>query len=256
MSIKRVEIQIESNRRFTEIASLVDKPGFLEEIESVRNWLKIEPGKYEPKIYGIRRLDELTQCYREGELTVSELCFAVQDYCLDNSLLFPKVDRVFSLSLENAGLLAVKYGKNRLYIQPIVSAIFTNAVGENDYKTTQLLHMNSSDLRQLADELDSGYSDGIQGKEEKLLAIRVDPETSMDDLADTFKYINKYKSDYFTSTHSDTLSEVKRDRDWYWKEKLGKKSAQIFRDLDDSDTTSDYTIVSKGIAKYKKLLET
>ena len=257
MKMNRVEIKIESLRRFTEVAHFVDQRGFVEYVEKVRDWLKIVPGKYQVGEYGVAELDKLVAAYRADMLTLSELCLAIRDCCRGNNLLFPKVDRVLALVLENAETLAMKYKKNRLYVHVGVAAILTNVVTDNDYKTTQIIDLNKSELRQLADELDSSYSEYFAGAEETLLAIRIDPETTKDELIDTFKFIKDREMGYMSSSHPDTLSRVKRNRDWYWENLNGKKPNQIFNQIcrDDDDNTT-YDDVSKGIAGYRKFLET
>lgn len=250
MKMKRVEIEIESPRRYTEVAHFVDQKGFCDDIEKTREWLKIVPGEYLVSEYRIVELDRLVVSYREGVLTISELCIGIRDYCRDSSLLLPKIDRTLSLVLENADMLAMKYHKNRLYVQVAVAAIMTNVVTDNDYKTTQIISMDKSELRQLADELDSSYSNYFGGGDEKLLAIRIDPETTKDDLVDTFKNMKKYG--YVSSNKHDTLSKIHRDRDWYWKNLYGKKPNQI---ANDGDSTVTYEDVTKAIARYRKFLE-
>lgn len=251
MKMKRVEIEIESPRRYTEVAHFVDQKGFCDDIERTREWLEIVPGEYQVSEYGIVELDKLLGAYRARALTISERCFGIRDYCRDNGLLFPKIDRTLSLVLENAEMLAMKYHKNRLYVQVAVAVIMTNVVTDYDYKTTQIISMDKSELRQFADELESSYSNYFGGGDEKLLAIRIDPETTKDDLVDTFKNMKKYG--YVFRNKYDTLSKIQRDRDWYWKSLEGKKPNQI---ADDGDGTAIYEDVSKAIARYRKFLET
>lgn len=252
--MNRVEIKIESPRRFTEVAHFVDQRGFWDDIEEVRRRLMIVPGEYLVNDYGILELDRLVGAYRSNMLTLSELCIGVQDYCRDNQLLFPKIDRVLALVLEKAELLAMKYRKNRLYVQVAVAAILTNTVTDFDYKPAQIIHLNKSELKQLADELESSYSEYFNGgKEESLLAIRIDPETTKDELVDTFKNLKKYFPEYLSSSHPDTLAKAKRDRDWYFENLGGKTPKEIYSG---DDNAVDYDTVNKAISRYKKFLET
>lgn len=255
--MNRVKIEIDdeaSPRRFTDVALFVDQPGFVEDLEQVRKILKIKSGRYQVGVYGIEEVDRLACSYKTGTLSISQFCLGVSDYCINHNLSFPRVDGVMALARKHAEILAKKYRRESLYVPVAIVAIVENVVSERDYQPTQIIHLDKQSLRHLADEL-GGFEEMslLAIREHASYAIRVDSETAQEDLLEAFRFIRKYYLKDIVSSRSDTISNVRRDRDWYWEEITKHGYNRIFKEK--GEGVDSWDGVRKGIKQYIKALK-
>jgi len=221
IKIEPIKIEIDNPRRLCDIAYLMDRDDFLQEVVRLRKKWQIEklitPKKeldWESFLVKNRQIDEFWQ----------------------------DID-----SLRNRFKLTSNYNK------ALIFAIVCGVVNEDTYHTSFWASIDN--------DMDVGAP--------TMFVIYFTADTTEKELLKTF---NEYKTQIKTlrkikpldrffqsvgNTQPDTISNIKRDREWYWKKKQGKTCLEIAKEdkQKGSIDPEDYVeTIKKAIRQYRKRL--
>lgn len=232
MSIKPIEIKVDDKWKFGEVAFLVDREDFLEDIAKAR------------KLLGIKKLIPNT------EIAINKWKGEEQNEALKAQLI--KELSTVTRSQKIKDKLLKKYHKPLFFANILDAVILCGNVTDKDFSTTAYV--------QIIDPMD--YIE--RHKHRKFLgypriAIIISPETKLSEVKEVFRKnvpseMDYFKNEYLNSKsklHS-TISNIKRDRRWYWENKNGNSAAKI---CEKSDLNIDQKSVEKAITQYKKHLQ-
>ena len=213
MEIKPIDIQVDNPRRFSRIAYLVDRDDFLLHIHKFRKQLGIE------KPISIDDLNSwrAKEPFKPSKITknpIRDVSGVPLYYCIQG---FP--------SEEITKFLLQKYHRWSNYFLVIYYALVCGVVPDDSLSieaTCQLIRP------------DDYYYQVQQGITDPSIAIFVTSRTTKKELLLVYKHvlpgvIEQYKKITKTKDTSfpDTISNIKRDRKWYWLHKNGKTYQQI-----------------------------
>jgi len=223
MKYEPVKINIKGNRKYGDIACLMDRDDFLKKIALIRKRWKIS------KLIKTRRL-------RDWELMMQK-------------------QKKLSSFMKDVELISKHFDPLGNYFFAIYKAIICGVVSNNDYHTAY--------LRFVDNDVDVGQPTRF--------AIYFTADTTKEELLEVFDEFKKSVSSirkirpvdryYFSygDKKPDTISNIKRDRAWYWKKKQGKTYLQIAKEDKERGgiDPEDYKeTVRKAIKQYEKRLQT
>ena len=253
MDIQRIEIDIDDNWKYTQLALLVDRDDFLRDLYKIRQELNltrlIPPDRlFEYEIAEMKRHDFVKRKYTEVKTITS-----YRTECLrSESLVFD---------------LIRKYRRDDAYFRAIYTAVITGRTTENTVLT------NTASCALIFPEY-YYYQVGL-GYKDPQIAILLSPESSRKDVIAAYKegfqkvleeYKHRMRMQYRNPILVDTVSNIKRDREWYWQNKNGKGYMQLAkRNIKDHMNISDSIkfkdkvqmeteVIRKAIVQYKKNL--
>lgn len=202
MSIKPISIRIENKWTFCEVAFLVDRDDFLADILKAR------------RLLGVKKLiphtqEDLNKWYGE------EL-----DRALDKKFSSSKVSKEFSFPTTKSQIIKdkilTKYRKPPFFLNIIEAAIFCGFITDEDFSVTayvQIIDPNEYVERYKLRKF-MGYPK---------LAIVISPETKPEEVESIMRKrvpseMEFFKQNYLKSKRNltDTVSNIERDRVWYW----------------------------------------
>jgi len=211
MNINPVEINIKDNRKFGEVAFLVDREDFIKDLIRARKELGIK---------GLNTYGSDIGWSRSKESIVNGL---LKNYHKDLSFRSVLIDAVF-------------YGK-----------VEESKISDNAYCTIIYPHEVMSDLKR-----------GIAYPE---LAIIFSPNTKLEEIKEVYKtqaskLIGEYNKNVLKSKRKtpDTISNIKRDRKWYWQHVNGSSYQKIWEATKVKDRPHDREGVIKAVMQYRKRL--
>lgn len=222
----KIDIKIENDQQFAEVAFLVDRDDFQADIAEIRKLLGIKHFPYTFPKYSYAEANQIANLHATGQISIDGARALLEDFCVKAGL--PNL-HALDTTLARAGLfaqsLAEKYKKNYLYIPVMVGAVVGNRVREEDFRSTQVLEISNQTFQEL------GWIE--KGKE--IMTIRVNPESTPKEVGEVFGFIQKY---YFKTRPieegsglntvynnlprcrlPDSTSNIRRNRDWYWLKK-------------------------------------
>ena len=262
-----IKINVEDNFKYTQIAFLVDRDNFLEDvIEYRKKWLKTdkpfltksfeewfntlkEPGKTRDFLLGqnaaIKRKSLLAKGLiqqrkrDEAKRVTSELQILFRE--------LPNLD--FKGDIETS---LVRYKVPSTCYKTIARAIISNEIRDSDWQFY--------DVVLKPPDLEPEQILPSRNRIEPVCELTITPYISRKDWDYIYRTnIEKIKVLYQNSPFGykvygkDTISNIKRDRKWYWANKNGISYNDIWIKLENSlGTSNDY--IAKAIQQYKKNL--
>lgn len=234
MNIIPINIDIKDNWRFGLVAFLVDRVDFLKDVEQARQELKISKLLDRSKI-------EREQALRNEKATIKKYGHSP----VNGIILYisTKYDDM-ALKLQN------KYKKSDNFRSVIKFAVISGMVLDRDYE--------DEDPLIFVPNKNEGISD-IPVRYPKI-AILVNPETNPDkvktkliDLVKYYKAKNKKLGKEWLVP--DTVTNIKRDRVWYWQKRNGMSYEEIRRSTENINQPATWQAARNSISRYKSHLD-
>lgn len=273
-----IDIEIENNRKYLAVALLIDRDDFLGDIESVRDRIHLSEIPYIFPSYPYDEANRIVNFYEKGQISINGTRELLEEFCSQTGLQnLYSLDKTLGTAVMFAESLAKKYKRDRLYIPVILASILVAHIKEEDFLSTQMYEI---DLKTVKEEL------MLLDKEDEILTIKVNRESTKEEILSVFDFIQKY---YFKSegVKNDgglyqlyknipskkllkTANKITRDREWYWMYKNEKKKGKgIYErimknweeshppkeDVIDKDYIVDKNVIEQAISRYKELLK-
>ncbi len=210
MDIQRIEIDITDPKYLSRLAYLVDRDDFLDDVADIRKKIGLNVLLREDQINTWQE-KEVKNGYLEKDKYTNEK--GVTSY-------YTSWLRSEKLVID----LLRKYKRHWEYFMPVYYAVLTGRI------TLQTLS-NAASCGLIYPE--QYYRQVMLGDKEPQLAIFLTPETTRKEVIAAYDHhfrqtVDEYKSrtSYSSPKYLDTITNIKRDRDWYWKHKIGTTSYQ------------------------------
>lgn len=262
MNIAPINIKIEEDKKFGLLSFLVDRDDFLEDIANIRERLKILTFPYDLPDLPDEKAQNIVKAFRKNLLTIGQARGILQEVCSARGIFLADFDKTLAMAFVYAEAFMKKYHKSRLYLSAILASILIGTIQEYDFLSTYRLNLDLKTLDELSGELDS---------DEKLTAIVVNRESTINEVEDVFNSLKKYqfgtqkmgKNDPMVKFLEDelpqnklqsTISNIKRDRKWYWMNKGGLGYQKIWEQSSKSERGSSKETIAKAMQQYKRIL--
>lgn len=196
MSIRSIKIKARDNWKFCRVALLVDRDQFMRDVEFIRRDLELK--KLIP--YWALHADPKNP-YR--------MVFDTRP---------GKYGKAFAVMFDWPNLaefMRIRHKVSKAFCKIILSAIFCGEVRDRDLDTKPRF----IDLRESQYYGETFYLDPYEQ------AIVINPETEDREIV---KKLNEYKKSVGSP---DTISNIKRDRKWYWRKKTGLSWSQLVQSV-------------------------
>lgn len=283
----RIDIDIEDNSTYTQVAFLVDRPGFIDDIKEIRRLYRIEvPFSDDPIVLEHHLIqlagfspDQIKHLNNEAvDLVMSEEIMdsrkAKESYGkLTTALKYKKPieEKVRKKETDFREAIAKcrrKYQYPEMFNQIVKQAVLFNKISR--FKTAYATHFNRSDED---DILQPSPSD-------ELMAIVVTPYSTKKDIEEAFEECKTHirtliemTSPVYHMIGKDTITNIKRDRYWFWEKMSGKKYQTILDEWNNRcayyknnqphpDNTKceycgleDQNVIEKAVSRYKSNLK-
>ncbi len=205
MKMKQIQIDLDDNRAYTQLAFLVDIPTFLADVEKIRSKYKITPP-----------FDFIKA--KDDEADFAKLS-----------------DRSFDSDIAE---VRRKYHYPEMFDSAVRDAVLYHRI--SNFKTAYATSFERPTFPLLPK--------GIHTPRDQYMAVVVTPYSTETDIKQAFKdcctSIRKsmeWDSPVYQVIETDTISNIKRDRDWYWRTLQGQRPHDI--------AVAD----NKGVSHYKKV---
>lgn len=242
MDIKHIEIDVEDNWRYTQLALLVDRDDFLRDLYKIRQTLHLakpisSDKLFEYEVNEMKRRDFVKR--RSAEVKV--IAPYRSDCLRSESLVFD---------------LVRKYKRSDSYFHAIYAAVITGKI------QTENLPTNTASCELIFPEY--YYHQVKLGNKDPQIAILLSPESSRNDVIEAYRegfqkvleeYRHRMRAQYRNPLFVDTISNIKRDREWYWLNKQGMSYGQIANLTNKQRRVISTDGVIKAIKQYKKNLK-
>lgn len=238
MNIKPVRIDLKRNDDFTSIALILDRDDFLKDIYDLRRNLNIK------NIFPINfTLDILIDIYHSNKY----LLHKGYKPSKKNMPLFSEFKNRFPLFsyFLATDFLTKKYNLGIHHHEILTQALLSNRVVGYIFprKYYVILDSDSSFRRK---DLAINFEMEINTKGNSKAAIVFDSRTTKEEV---IKMFNEAKKEL--PFVKDTVSNIRRDRMWYWENRQGKSAAKI---QDEYSKEISIKGIEKAINQYKKLI--
>jgi len=248
--MKMVEITISDNRRYTQVALLVDRDDFLLDLEEIRADLKITSFPYILSTYLHPEANNIACAYRDNLMTISGVYTGLGDICFDYHLALGEMDQKIAMAGLFAERIVKKFRLDRAFILVVISAILNNKISDYDLLSTYSLTLDKTSAGKIAQDLEEGVvPDG------NIQTIVVNRESTDEDVKRVYKYIKEkiFAKDNKLIKFYDPRGNIRRDREWYWLNKLGMGYKKIW-ELKMPGNTDSWKGVDMAIKRYKAML--
>jgi len=232
MKIEPIDISIKDNWKYGEIAFLVDREDFLKDVKKARKELGVT------KLVPYKKVNSWTHKQYEQEIKDDQI--KKGKYSRGTVYLMPagKVD----IKIEN---LLAKYRKPPTFFLPILYSILSGTVTDSEYSITAYCEIIYPEI----------------SVPEPKVAIIIHPETKPKEIEKLFKTkipeaLDEYKK-YILKTKRippDTISNIERDRHWYWLKEKGLSYTQVHKRVEKEGEAITRDGVIKAIKQYKERL--
>lgn len=256
--MNKIDIQIKENKEFGDVAFLVDKPAFLKAVERLRKKWGLEqlilPDKF--KEWKDELFYKRDSKRREQDILKKQPVDHLSDADLEVfkehvERVMPDVD--FECDIRD---LRIEFNKPETFDKAIAYAIVCGIIPDGIYKSTYW-----------ANDLSIPAPIRLQDRTSRI-AIYVTPQSQQKDVLEAFKQVREgvFKSrgdsyyPFFSLYDKDEITNIKRDRDLYWRKLQGSSYKVIALEdnknrLKDPYWIEDYKeIVRKAIKRYQKVL--
>lgn len=250
----KIDIRVNDNVTYQEIALLLDKPDFLQILSLLRETYKVTKfvglNEYHDHSYefifkmhlhdkGTIHLDKYK---RMGELRKR---FPDRFKFLDESETMPFPDRLDA----ECNLICFEFNRPYFFTEVIRQAMFCSVVDDTYFWATQTTVIDGLEMAPWEYSLPQA-------------AILVSPVSNYESVKKAFReakeLIQTDKRLSYYQPRTDTVSNIKKYRHWYWERVKGKIYSQISNDWTDEhpddEPAMDENFVLKGVKKYKQLL--
>lgn len=230
MKIEPTIIKVDDLWKHTSIALIVDREDFIKDIQNTRKKIQLT------KLYEYSVIDKSDFSKEQSDLVKSG------SYKKSNS----EKNIAFVRSVEIIRYLPELYKKYHLrpeYYRIVLFTILCNEVKNQDFVSDTFSFMGSE-----YKSFNQDLGDNSKWLQKYSGFIVVDPSTTSKELLDEFRW---YKSKL---NIPDTITNIKRDRKWYWLKKSGLSYAQVHkRALDDGERITRDGVI-KAIKQYSEKL--
>lgn len=290
MKIEPVEILLEDNKAFAQVAFLLDNPLFLKDLKKLRDKYKIvkplDFSFYDFICHFIElRKGNAEKLLKENDfkLNLSGLQYIFEEperlfeYLIEHQSekqlgqdLYEKAIDIEQQFIKDINDIRKKYLYPPMFNSCIFQAVLFNKV--EIFRTAFATFINTP-----AYPFESNQN--VELKREKVMAIIATPYSTKDDILDAFKQGLTDVRNTIEPTHplnlllkKDTISNIKRDREWYWRVKNNEKYGVILDEWNEKCPAKgkhpntellkkckfckfDTDIVGKALLQYRKMLQ-
>ena len=284
MKIEPIQIELNDNGAYTQVAFLVDRQGFLEEIEKIRKGFKINapfsdnPFDFENHLYSLAGFtpEQVEKARKEHSDAITSLDLdddsqlqtgyeKIENAKKAEKPIKDKIKKVEHGFREAVAVVRRKYQYPEIFDEVIKEAVLFHKITK--FKTAYATYFNPHAAREIFSPSDT------------IMAIAVTPysteediKTAFQDCKDNIREFVEMFSPVYKNMEKDTISNIKRDRNWYWEYKSGKKYKKILDDWNKMcpnfitstphqdnqkcqycDLT-DQNVIEKAVSRYKKNL--
>lgn len=253
-----IKIEIEDVRRYADVAFLVDREDFLNDLVRLRKRFGFESvRKYDSgKHWAANRWDVNSELLLKHSDAVAPFEDKLQDtnYMSDLTIaernkLYDEYQKASRILPENAFFqdiqkLRRKYKKSPNFDRIIAHAVIYGEVRDDDYVTCEI-------------GIDYPEIEFVDYDKEAKPAITFYPLVQMDDIKKLLEekveeVLKKYQKEVLDGTliDYDTRPNIKRDRDWYWKKRSGLSYSAIHKQGENISRDA----VIKAIQQYQRTL--
>jgi hypothetical protein len=251
----KIDIRVDNNLAFQEIALLVDKPELLQLLPLLRKDIGIinlasldefMDVAYDKPIHSKERKKINFSKYKEAA--------KFKKFAKDSEImatyggLEEEMD-IFQLIATEVNLVCMQFKRPPYFADVVRQAVFCGTVNGEHFRPTSAQIIEKDTLFSTV-----GHFQLPQ------VAILVSPTTTYEELKSVFREANNlYKIDkrlIYYQPRVDTVPNIRKYRDWYWERMEGKTYQQIadgWVDKHENDNTT-YLDVLKAIKTYKNLL--
>lgn len=232
MKIEPIDISIKDNWKYGEIAFLVDREDFLRDVKKARKELGVT------KLVPYKQVNSwLNKQYRQETKD-----FKVKKGKFSRGTVYSVPAGKVDIKIEN---LLAKYRKPSTFFLPILYSILGGIVTDSEYSITAYCEIIYPEISVPEPKVAIIIHPETKPKEvEKLFKTKI-PEA----LGEYKKYILKTKR-----TLPDTISNIRRDRHWYWLKKKGLSYTQVHKRAEKEGEAITRDGVIKAIKQYEKRL--
>lgn len=262
-----VNIRIQDTRRFADVALLLDRVDFLDNLHGLRkkwdsvievsqrekpHWLEIDiPSTKDNSVEHVVLFEEAEEILND-EVRTDDVEKYEEDmrhfffFLEDAFRALPKYDFQFDI----VGLRK-KYRKPGNFDRVIAHSLLYNEVSDDDYVVCEV-KMGANKREGIYDMSQFFYPDPT---------IVFYPGATLADIEQAFKndgqrILKEYEDKFMKSTYSktDTMNNIKRDRSWYWLKKQGLSYGQILKSAEKEGERLTRDGVIKAVKRYEKML--
>lgn len=253
----KIDIRAHNTLAFQEIALLVDKPEFLEMLPILRKELEVESTSklkdymdvaYEKPLHSKKKKKINLTKYTDLEDFLEIILLQLNKVYFHKENITDEMD-MHTLIATEASLVCLKFNRPPYFAEVVKQAVFCRAVDDDTLRHTYAKIIENDSLFST-----SGYIQLPQ------MAILVSPITTYEELKKVFREAKElFKKDKrltYYQPRIDTISNIKKYRDWYWEKLNGKtyqKIADEWLEKHENENTT-YLDVLKAVKHYKKLL--
>lgn len=258
LSRLKIDIRTNNDRNFLELATLFDKPEFLEYLPKIRKKYQVEP------LVKLEEYDQLMDEYFKS--SESKFDFSTYDnakelieYANKNVVWYEEIEGADMTRYQqldtDAAILCYLFQRPPYFSEPIKQAILCSIVNGDLFDTTSTTIVEQDMLYST-----TGHFQLPQ------VAILISPTTTDIQIKEQIRYARKlFKTNEklaYYKPRTDKANKIRAYREWYWQHLADKTYVQISSDWMENPTTlgsdsgSDENRVLKGVAYYKKLLTT
>lgn len=259
-----IDIFMENNGKFQDVALLVDQDMFIERVEGLRKILGINSSVQKPYHFNSpeskwsttfsnnwyeQKLRQMNKYFLTNEkLAQFETWFASSD--IFNLLLKKYNPYSYSQAIHDASInLLNTFKKSDNFLPAIQAAIITNTVREQDYESYIFTEYaaNIADTSKLLRKEREKHKIPQEGK---WLALFFQPYTTREEINNILDMeFNKYKI-----KEPIISSAIQNHREWYWKHKELHSYEKVARSYEKNEYNA--RTIENGVKGYKKLLNT
>lgn len=267
-----IKIKINDERRFTDVAFLVDRDDFLEDLNKLRK----EKGLNKEKPYGSEKhwaLDSIWGVTREQLFKHNDAVAPFEDVLQNTNetaelthkqrkKLMSKYRKAQRILPGNAFVQDIQAIRNKYHRPPnfdriIAHAVLYGEIRDEDYVTAEI-------------EIDYPEVDIVDYDREPQPQIKIYPNASIKDIQEIFQnqlgeIMRKYQEEILEGKISryDTKNNIERDREWYWMWKKEKENGRgIYKRIIDQwnkmhenkGYVEDINLIEQGVGRYRKFL--
>ena len=242
MSIKRIEISIKDKNRFGLVAFLVDRPDFLGLIEKIRGNLKIKsfPYTFTNSSFPYEEANNTVNYYKKGVCSIYDVYSCFKDISEARALAITELDYTLALAFEYAEGIIERLGKTKVYLPVVLASLLVGSISEGDVLPTNTFTLDKYGANQPDDRfINSAGNSNV---------IIVHKESTLAEVKTAFNYIKK---EQLLNSLPDTVTNIKRDREWYWQHKEGVSYEEIRKNTKKANQPATWQAVRNAIFRYK-----
>lgn len=287
MNIYPVKIDIEDNKRFADVAFLIDNEKFIDHSSELKEIfrLPLNSQNYQ-KWFNRQKITELTnddmelfrkwfsristdsnESSKSGEKVKNLFNWLVKRHIKEKGR-FTVADAIHDATIT----LCNHFKKEFVFVKVIEAVIFRNEVTEDDYKTEflalyapginkdniQTLSLEEQKLFKLPESLSFALYFDLNSDKAEIIDIL---NEQLDQFRDKFK--NRLHVWGWSSSKRD-IDHIKKHREWYWiwkKESLNGRGAynriveEWNKNCSEKDYIDDVNIIEQAVGRYRKILK-